>query len=160
MKTIFTLIFLGYLGCTFACYDDLSEDCLDLEDEAQFPFSADRFFFGDWYVTHLKKQTGSPECSKFETSIIGSIILKYQSRGQTVKCTADKHLLKKYICFDCDGSRSSFTKFFIVLETDSYYAEYALVYVCNESESTISGIISALSDIGLSQSDLKSNKCA
>ncbi|XP_073969204.1 triplatin-like isoform X2 [Rhodnius prolixus] len=177
MKTIVTLIFLGYLGCTFACYDSMpTPKCQDLDSKAKFPFSTDSFFSRDWYVTHSKNQAGTIECSKFETSKTGKINLKYQSGGQNVKCTGDSNSLKKYICFDCEGSKNNkFNKFFLVLETDSYYADYALVYVCNQSGTTTndnflvlqrhkskdlpSGINSILSKVQLKPNDLKSNNC-
>uniref|UniRef100_R4G376 Putative lipocalin n=1 Tax=Rhodnius prolixus TaxID=13249 RepID=R4G376_RHOPR len=177
MKTLLTLIFLGYLGCTFACYDSMPRpNCKDLENKAKFPFSTESFFSTSWYVTHSKNQVGTPECSKFETSKTFKINLNYQSGGQKVQCTGDNNTMKKYICFDCEGSKNNeFNKFFLVLDADSYYAEYALVYVCNQSGTTTndnflvlqrskskdlpSGISSVLSKVQLKPNDLKSNNC-
>ncbi|XP_073969206.1 triafestin-1-like isoform X2 [Rhodnius prolixus] len=147
METIVAVIFFGYLGYTFAVYNYvLPTQCKNLDNKAKVAFDKEKFFeHKDWYVTHLKIEGNNPECTKFVARIIKEenqkLSLEYRKGGKDFKCEGFKNPTEKHFCFVCHvaGKPDDIKKFFTVIDVDAGYVSYALVYICNDAGSVISG---------------------
>uniref|UniRef100_R4FN70 Putative lipocalin n=1 Tax=Rhodnius prolixus TaxID=13249 RepID=R4FN70_RHOPR len=173
MKTIIGALLLGLVACAFgaAAVPKMPEGCIDVHNKAVSDFNFNKFFSGQWHMTHAKlRVTNEKTCETF--SVNGDKVT-FTLNGQSVSCKLEKVAGARFTKFNCQMGQAKFTSYVSVLATD--YDNYVLVYRCGSHEgankdnyligqrtkSTTfpAGLTSSLGSKGLQKSDFSSYNC-
>nr|5H9N_A Chain A, Lipocalin AI-4 [Rhodnius prolixus] len=108
--------------------------CNALSGKIMSGFDANRFFTGDWYLTHSRDSEVPVRCEKYQTG--SNLQLNFNGKNGDVKCSGSTVSGNQgFYSFQCTTtSGGSFTSYMAVVETD--YANYALLYRCGLAGST------------------------
>uniref|UniRef100_R4G821 Putative lipocalin n=1 Tax=Rhodnius prolixus TaxID=13249 RepID=R4G821_RHOPR len=131
MKTINAALFLGLVACVVgATVPKMPSGCADVHNKAVSDFNFDKFFKGQWHMTHAKlRVTNAKTCETF--SVNGDDVT-FTLNGNNVKCKLEKVTGARFTKFNCQMGGKSFTSYVSVLATD--YDNYVLVYRCGSHE--------------------------